>query len=170
MLRKTEAIVLNIRKFGDTSLITTLYTREYGRCNFIIKGYRSTRAKKRHSYFQPLSIIDVVFYHKDSRELQLISESANRYFYQSLQTDPVKITLGMVVAEVFMPFFRSGIFARHGILNFWIEFFLWFFWIVGMTYYVFNAIRRLEAEARGEVSTASESKERLSGSVAGASA
>jgi DNA repair protein RecO (recombination protein O) len=67
----------------------------------LIKGYRSTQARKRHSYFQPMSIIDVVYYHKDSRDLQLITETSNRYFLQTLQTDPVKITLGMVVIELF---------------------------------------------------------------------
>jgi DNA repair protein RecO (recombination protein O) len=101
MIRKTEAIVLNTRKFGDSSLICTMYTRSYGRRNFLIKGYRSTRARQRHSYFQPMSIIDVVYYHKDTRDLQLITESSNRYFLQTLQTDPVKITLGMVVIELF---------------------------------------------------------------------
>ncbi|MEM7035449.1 MAG: DNA repair protein RecO [Bacteroidota bacterium] len=101
MIRKTEAIVLNTRKFGDSSLITSMYTRVYGRQNYLIKGYRSTRAKKRHSYFQPMSVIEVVFYHKDNRDLQLITESTNRYFFQSLQTNPIKITLGMVVMEVF---------------------------------------------------------------------
>jgi len=53
------------------------------------------------------------------------------------------------VAEVFMPFFKSGIFARSGTLNFWVEFFLWFFWIVFVTTYLFSSIKRLEAEARG---------------------
>jgi DNA repair protein RecO (recombination protein O) len=101
MIRKTEAIVLNTRKFGDTSLICTMYTRSYGRRNFLIKGYRSTRGRKRHSYFQPMSIIDVVYYHKDTRDLQLITETSNRYFLQTLQTDPIKITLGMVVIELF---------------------------------------------------------------------
>jgi DNA repair protein RecO (recombination protein O) len=101
MIRKTEAIVLNTRKFGDTSLICTMYTRNYGRRNFLIKGYRSTRARKRHSYFQPMSILDVVYYHKDTRDLQLITETSNRFFLETLQTDPIKITLGMVVIELF---------------------------------------------------------------------
>lgn len=101
MIRKTEAIVLHTRKFGDSSLTCTLFTRAFGRRNFIVKGYRSTRARKRHSYFQPMSILDIVYYHKDSRDLQLVTESSNRYFLQTLQTDPIKITLGMVVIELF---------------------------------------------------------------------
>lgn len=73
------------------------------------------------------------------------------------------------IAEVFMPFFTSGLFARQGVLNFWIEFFLWFFWIVGLSYYIFVAIGRLEAEARG---VATDGRETVAdGSrVAGASA
>ena len=101
MIRKTEAIVLNTRKFGDSSLICSMYTRRYGRQNYLIKGYRSTKSRKRHSYFQPMSIIEAVFYYKETRDLQLITETHNRYFFRSLQTDPIKITLVMVVAEVF---------------------------------------------------------------------
>lgn len=101
MIKKTEAIVLNARKFGDTSLIANMYTRNFGRQNYLIKGYRSTRAKKRHSYFQPMSIIEVVLYYKENRDLQLVTESSNRYFFQTMQTDPVRIMLGLVVMEVF---------------------------------------------------------------------
>lgn len=101
MIRKTDAIVLNSRKFGDSSVICTMYTRAYGRRSFLIKGYRSSRARKRHSFFQPMSIIEIVYYHRDNRDLQIITETSNRFFLQTLQTDPVKITLGMVVIELF---------------------------------------------------------------------
>jgi DNA repair protein RecO (recombination protein O) len=101
MIRKTEAIVLNTRKFGDSSLIAAMYTRAYGRQSFLVKGYRSARAKKRHSYFQPMSNIDIVFYYRETRDLQLVTESSHRYFFKTMQTDPIRITLGMVVMEVF---------------------------------------------------------------------
>ena len=52
--------------------------------------------------------------------------------------------------ELFFPFFKTGPFARQGLVNFWIEFFLWFFWIVFVTVGVLNAINRLEAEAAAE--------------------
>ena len=54
------------------------------------------------------------------------------------------------VAECLMPFFQSGLFARQGMLNFWIEFFIWFFWIVGLSTYLLRAIGRLEVEALGQ--------------------
>jgi len=48
--------------------------------------------------------------------------------------------------ELLMPFFKSGLFARQGWLNFWVEFLVWFAYIVVITYYVFRAIPRLEKE------------------------
>jgi hypothetical protein len=45
-----------------------------------------------------------------------------------------------------MPYFKGGLFARNGWLNFWIEFLIWFFFIAIVTLYVFKAIRRLEHE------------------------
>jgi len=51
------------------------------------------------------------------------------------------------VAEIFMPFFREGFFARQGVLNFWIEFGIWFAWAWIVSYYVIKAIPRLEQEA-----------------------
>lgn len=48
--------------------------------------------------------------------------------------------------ELLMPFFKSGLFARQGSLNFWIEFLVWFFYILLVTFYLFKAIARLERE------------------------
>lgn len=101
MIRKTQAIVLHTRKFSESSLITTLYTAEQGKQSFFVRGARSTRGRKKHSYYQPMSVIDVVYYHKEGRELQTITESENRIFFHRLQTDPVRITLGLMTVEIF---------------------------------------------------------------------
>jgi hypothetical protein len=52
--------------------------------------------------------------------------------------------------ELFLPYFKAGPFARQGVVNFWIEFFLWFFWIVFVTAGILKAIGKLEAEAAAE--------------------
>lgn len=48
--------------------------------------------------------------------------------------------------ELLMPFFKTGPFSRQGWLNFWVEFLVWFIYILVVTYYVFKAIPRLEQE------------------------
>jgi hypothetical protein len=62
----------------------------------------------------------------------------------------------MFIAECLMPFFKSGPFSRNGLLNFWIEFPIWFVWCPTLSYFLVKAIGRIEAEARGEVSLGSE--------------
>ncbi|MEM6807473.1 MAG: DNA repair protein RecO [Bacteroidota bacterium] len=101
MISKTEGIVLRTLKHQDANLITTLYTREFGIKSFLIKGYRSTRAKSRHSYFQPLSIIECVFLNKENRSLHKITESKVAVYLQEVQTQPIKLSLGLAMLEIF---------------------------------------------------------------------
>lgn len=57
-------------------------------------------------------------------------------------------------AECLMPFFKSGAFSRNGLLNFWIEFPIWFVWAPLLTYYILKAIPRLEQEAQEQAALA----------------
>lgn len=52
----------------------------------------------------------------------------------------------MFLGENFMPFFKEGLFARNGILNFWVEYGIYFIYMPLMTYYLLKAVRRLELE------------------------
>ncbi len=48
--------------------------------------------------------------------------------------------------ELLMPFFKTGLFARQGWLNFWVEFLVWFLYILIISYYVWKAVPRLKQE------------------------
>jgi hypothetical protein len=48
--------------------------------------------------------------------------------------------------ELLMPFFKTGLFARQGWLNFWVEFLVWFIYIVIISFYTWKAIGRLKEE------------------------
>jgi hypothetical protein len=50
----------------------------------------------------------------------------------------------MFAVECLMPFFFSGAFARHGGLNFWIEFLIWMVWVPVLTGYALKAVKRIE--------------------------
>jgi len=52
----------------------------------------------------------------------------------------------MFIAEDLMPFFKTGPFARNGILNFWIEYGIYFFYMIFVTVYMFRAVKRLAQE------------------------
>lgn len=72
---KTEAIVLNKIKYGDTSMIATLYTKDFGKLSGIIKGGRSSKSKIGSAVDQ-LNHLEIILYKKDTREVQLISNAS----------------------------------------------------------------------------------------------
>ena len=106
--KKTEGIVLRSMKHQEANLITTLYTREYGVMSFIITGYRSTRSRRKHSYFQPLSIVDIVFQQRPNRDLHKISESKVAYLLHEVQSAPIKLSLGLAMMEIFYDVVKEG--------------------------------------------------------------
>jgi hypothetical protein len=57
------------------------------------------------------------------------------------------------VAECLMPIFKTGVFQRMGMINFWIEFVLWFIWVPLLTAYTLRAVAKLEVEAGGKRTT-----------------
>ena len=52
----------------------------------------------------------------------------------------------MFICECFNPFFKGGAFSRSGILNYWIEFSLFFLFMLIISIYLLKAITRLEQE------------------------
>ncbi|MDX2284495.1 MAG: DNA repair protein RecO [Bacteroidia bacterium] len=101
MIHTTEGIVLRTVRHQDSNLIATLYTRDFGPKSFIVKGFRSMKARRSHSFFQPLSIVEVVFVNKETRSVQPVSETRSAVWLQSLQQDPVKLSLGLSMLEIF---------------------------------------------------------------------
>ena len=70
---KTEAIVLRKIDFGDTSRIAQFYTEDFGKISAIIKGARSPRSKI-GALVDTMNLLQLVFYKKESREVQLVSQ------------------------------------------------------------------------------------------------
>lgn len=71
---KTEAVVLHKIKYGDTSIIVTLYTKDFGKLSAIVKGGRNPKSKLGF-VVDVFNHLQIVFYKKDSREVQIISSA-----------------------------------------------------------------------------------------------
>lgn len=74
MLYKTQGIVLNYIKYGETSIIAKVFTALFGRQTYIVHGVRTKKAKHRIALFQPLMPLDMVVYHKKTANIQRIVE------------------------------------------------------------------------------------------------
>lgn len=86
---KAEGIILRSMKMGETSKLLTLFTREHGVLKLIAKGSRS-RKSRFGATLDVLNVVHIVYYHKESRELQILSAADIVETYQNLSADLVK--------------------------------------------------------------------------------
>lgn len=101
MIVKSKGIVLSYIKYGDTSIIARIFTEFNGYGSFIVNSLRSQKSKKSIGYFQPFSILDLVLYIKESRELQRISEFKNHIPLHSIHSNVTKSSVTLFLSEVF---------------------------------------------------------------------
>lgn len=99
MVHKTRGIVLRTVKYGETSLICTMFTELFGLQSYMVKGVRSSK-KRRSSPLYPGALLDMVVYQQPNRNLQQIREYAPYVLYESLHEDVVKNGVALFALEV----------------------------------------------------------------------
>lgn len=100
MLVKTRGIVLRNVRYGDTSLIVDIYSRELGLQAYLIQGARRPRASLPASLFQVMTLLDLVVYHQEKNSLKRIREASPAVYYRYLQRDIRPNAVGMFLLEV----------------------------------------------------------------------
>lgn len=100
MLYKTKGIVLHKIKYGDSSIIAHIYTREFGRQSYLVNGVRKKNSKFHFNNFQPLTILNLQVDHKPTRELQRLRELNISHPFHHVHTDITKNTIALFIGEV----------------------------------------------------------------------
>jgi len=102
MVHATKGIVLRTVKYGDTSIITTIYTELFGIQSYIVKGVRqsSKTSAGKAGFFQPSAILDMEVYHNELKQLQFIKEYQWAYLYEKVLFDVVRNTVALFVIEL----------------------------------------------------------------------
>lgn len=85
-LIRTEGIVLKTIKYSDSSKIVTIFSKDTGKFNAIVKGTRSLKSKT-SGIFDLINKIDVHFNKKETRDLQVISKAEILDPYGNLKSD-----------------------------------------------------------------------------------
>jgi DNA repair protein RecO (recombination protein O) len=93
MLVSTEGIVLHFIKYGESSVIVTIYTRDFGRQSYLVNAARSKKSQNKVSLLQSLFLVDMVAYQKQSRELHRIKELRSHQVYQNIPFEITKSSL-----------------------------------------------------------------------------
>src|SRR5271170_477389 len=100
MLHKTRGIVFKATDYGDTSIIVQVFTEKFGLQSYIINGAKKTKAKISRNMFQPLHLLDIVVYYKNTGNMQRIKEAKNAPVLHSIPYDVIKSSLAIFLNEV----------------------------------------------------------------------
>jgi len=102
MLQKTNGIVLRSIKYGDTSLIVSIFTEAFGVQAYIVQGVRSASARNKAAYFQPSMLLDLVVYAQPGKSMHHIREYQALHIYKSVAGSIVKNTIALFCTEVML--------------------------------------------------------------------
>ena len=74
MLYKTEGIVLNHTKYGESSAIVHIFTREFGTKSYMVNGVLGKKKRDKIVLLHPLNIVEIEVYNKEKKDIQRLKE------------------------------------------------------------------------------------------------
>lgn len=102
MIAKTKGIVLRSIKYGETSLVVTLFTELFGLQSYLVNGVRQSGKKgsAKAALFQPASILELVAYHSELNKLQRLKEYKWEFLYQHVLSNVRKNAVALFMIEL----------------------------------------------------------------------
>ena len=98
MIISTQAIVLKSIDYLESSKLIKVLTKNHGLLTLIAKGAQKTKSKF-GSTLQPMSIININYYYKKTRDIQILSEVDFIKSLNKINSDLTKITIGLMICE-----------------------------------------------------------------------
>ncbi len=100
MLAKTRAIVLRNTNYSESSVISKMYTREFGMRTYLLQGIKKGKSAIRPSMIQPLSVLQMDVYEKSSSNLNRVKELKSSPALINIQDDILKKSVAMFMLEI----------------------------------------------------------------------
>jgi DNA repair protein RecO (recombination protein O) len=98
-ITKTRAIVLRRIDFGDTSRIAHFYTEDFGKISVMVKGARSPKSKI-GAIVDTMNVVELIFYKKETRDLQLASQIDLLHHFANTRDDLDKYQYASAIVEL----------------------------------------------------------------------
>jgi DNA repair protein RecO (recombination protein O) len=105
--QKTLAIVLRVVDFSETSVVATLFTRDFGKIGALAKGARRPKSPF-EAALDLLALCRIVFIHKKSEALDLLTEARLERRFRAASRDLSRLYAGYYVAELLQELTDTG--------------------------------------------------------------
>ena len=92
--------MFNFIRFRESSVIVRIYTEQYGLKNYLVNSVRSTKPRFPVSFFQPLTLLDMLVYNKPHADINRVAEIKCINPYHSIPFDVLKSTVCLFLTEI----------------------------------------------------------------------
>ncbi len=101
-LHKTKGIVLRTVRYGETSIVVTIFTELFGIQSYLVNGVRTSSKKGtgKANLFQPAALLDLVVYHNDLKHLNRLKEFRWSSIYQHIFSNVPKNAVALFMIEL----------------------------------------------------------------------
>ena len=99
MIFSTQALVLNNKNYGDTSVICNLFSVDHGKFAIIAKGARAIK-NPMGAILQPLNQIECIYYYKSGRNIQILKEASIVDKYFQLENSYTKMNYALTISDI----------------------------------------------------------------------
>lgn len=101
MTHKTKGIVLRTIRYGETSVVVSIFTELFGVQSYMVNGVRTAKkSSAKANHFQPGAILDLVVYHNEQKAMQRIKEFRWDYLFQEVLSDVIKNSIALYIVEL----------------------------------------------------------------------
>jgi len=100
MLHKTQGVVFRFTNYSESSIIVNIFTAAFGLQSYIVNGARGKSSKGKIALYQPLTLLDLVVYHRENASILRIKEVKCIHPYQSITSDFRKSTIALFLNEI----------------------------------------------------------------------
>jgi DNA repair protein RecO (recombination protein O) len=100
MIYATKGIVLRTIKYGETSVIASVFTELFGIQSYIVNGVRTQSKTSKAHFFQPSSILEMEVYHNELKNLQRIKDLKWSYLYENILSNVIKNSVALYMVEI----------------------------------------------------------------------
>lgn len=101
MIQSIRAIALHSLRYGETSLIAYLYSKEQGRVTLMVNGaYSKGKGGGKVVFFQPLTMLDILYYPGRHGGMGRLKELSPYTTFVTLPYIHVKRTIALFIGEI----------------------------------------------------------------------
>lgn len=101
MTHKTKGIVLRAIKYGETSLVVSIFTELFGVQSYLVNGIRTQKkAGNKAAMFQPAAILEMEVYHNELKTLQRIKEFNWAVLYDNVLSNVITNSISLYMMEL----------------------------------------------------------------------